>query len=293
MRKGMTLIELLVVIAIVAVLMGLLLPAVQMVREAAALLRSQNNLRQIALGLHHVASTHDGRLPGHFWSDEVFRGSTFVELLPYLEQEGLYREHIKEGARPWDWDLHLPVPTYVNPMDGSYGNWNPEELSHVVPIDPRKLSVSSYALNAQLFMYYPRMNRMTDGSAQTIWLAEHYAFNCNRTTFLYMGFTSSRWVPRQSAVFALGGRVPGRPAPGDYHPITTANPPTSTAEGGKTFQVRPRVSECDPRLPNASSSRGLQVAMGDGSVRLLAPGISPTVFWGMVTPAGGEVVAAP
>jgi hypothetical protein len=54
--------------------------------------------------------------------------------------------------------------------------------------------------------------------------------------------------------------------------------------------VRPTVKECNQRVPNASSLRGLQVAMGDGSVRILAPGTAPEVFWGMVTPSGGEVI---
>jgi hypothetical protein len=130
----------------------------------------------------------------------------------------------------------------------------------------------------------------SDGLSQTIWLAEHYAWNCNGTTFLFACGIASHWTI-QPATFAHGGSIYGRPAPGDYYPITSGNPPTSVAADGKTFQVRPTISECDPRLPNASSARGLQVAFGDGSVRILAPGIAPAVFWGAVTPHGGEVIA--
>src|SRR5262245_34280969 len=51
-----------------------------------------------------------------------------------------------------------------------------------------------------------------------------------------------------------------------------------------------RIKDCDPRLPNASSTHGLQIGVADGSVRPLAPATSPIVIWGMVTPSGGEVI---
>src|SRR5262245_39097493 len=91
-RTAFTLIELLVVIAIIAVLVGLLLPAVQKVREAAARLQCANNLKQMGLGLHNYESTHR-RFPT---SGEGASGigiaffdlhSTYTYLLPYIEQE--------------------------------------------------------------------------------------------------------------------------------------------------------------------------------------------------------------
>src|SRR5262245_20398437 len=95
-RGGFTLIELLVVIAIIAVLIGLLLPAVQKVREAAARAKSQNNLKQIALAVHNFNDAYQGKLPA---LTDVGTGaptgmglqSIFFNILPYIEQDPVYR----------------------------------------------------------------------------------------------------------------------------------------------------------------------------------------------------------
>jgi prepilin-type N-terminal cleavage/methylation domain-containing protein/prepilin-type processing-associated H-X9-DG protein len=131
-RRAFTLIELLVVIAIIAVLIGLLLPAVQKVREAAARVKCQNNLKQLALALHNYDSGN-GSLPPAFRGDGVpipyfSSWSVLAELNPYLEQTNIYnrmdlKQQTYETTSPFNitaanqFAVQQVVPLFLCPSD--------------------------------------------------------------------------------------------------------------------------------------------------------------------------------
>jgi type II secretory pathway pseudopilin PulG len=281
-RQAATLVELLVVIGIVAVLLGLLLPAIQKVRETAARMSCANNLKQIGLALHNFAGDHDGCLPvinGAVGSANQGR-SVQEALMPYVEQGNAYRDYFLHpgGTLPM-------IKVFICPAD-------PTVAGSVV-----YNTITSYAANAQVFWGNPSLNRTyADGTSNTISFAEHYAHlynpkNAPQDTVFDISeiSTFSLFGGPHRPTFADGGPILKNQNCGDFYPVTTGSPPTSTASffPNLTFQVAPRGGTS--LLAQTSHQSGMVVALGDGSVRTLSGGISPTTYWSAVTPASGEI----
>ncbi len=277
-RTAFSLLELLVVIAIIALLIGLLLPAVQKVRTAALASQCQNNHKQVALSVHSFADHHSGLLPTVDGTAARGEFSLYISLLPFLEHGNYYAE-VKAGLRPNSNDYVMkPLLCPADPTIGS-DNGNGK---------------SSVAANAVVFIGRPSMNTtFRDGTTNTIIFTEHYAFQCNGAQFDWLYGLDPITMPNP----VLGGLSTLRRATfsdaWDVRPVVSGSPPVARPSvPGAKFQVRPPISECNPSIPQSPHPGRLIVAMGDGSVRSVSPAISEATFWAAVTPAGGETLGA-
>jgi prepilin-type N-terminal cleavage/methylation domain-containing protein len=205
-RRGFTLIELLVVIAIIAILIGLLLPAVQKVREAAARMSSSNNLKQLGLALHNYESANS-RLPGMAAASGAngnsFGWSVHAQLLPYIEQENLgrlidFNQPLFVGVFPTpSFQLNpavqpvaaQPVKTFLCPADGqnplittNSGGATHAATNYVVCLGdgqggPGGGTPNGYDTRFQtngMFHYGPgyRITEISDGTSNTLFMSQ-------------------------------------------------------------------------------------------------------------------------
>ncbi len=238
-----------------------------------------NKMKQIALATHNYASANETRLPVMY--DKFPVGPLFISIMPHLEQNDFYAAFQATG------NVNVVIPAYVSPADPT--------------MNPPTHGVTSYAANAVVFMrshLENALNNFPDGLSNTIWFAEHYAHRCGDPTagaVTSFGW-SHAWNPETFVNPVLNiTEITHRPTfadTGDVTPVTRGDPPVTAASvTGRTFQARPAVRDCNPTMPQAPHN-SLLVALGDGSVRLVSPGVSEATFWAAVTPAGGETLGA-
>jgi hypothetical protein len=160
---------------------------------------------------------------------------------------------------------------------------------------------SSYLLNDEVFKRNGSIQSISDGSSNTMLIAEGYAscysynYGWNSTSTEYDYSSTSRYsyynaYYDSSSVSSYSYTYPGYTY--KYNYSYGSGVPKFNLVAGKTFQVRPAVGKCDGTIPQALSSGAIQVLLGDGSVRGVAAGVSPTTWSAAITPAGGEVLGS-
>jgi prepilin-type N-terminal cleavage/methylation domain-containing protein/prepilin-type processing-associated H-X9-DG protein len=288
---GFTLIELLVVIAIIAILIGLLLPAVQKVREAAARMRCQNNLKQIGVGLHNYQSTFNKLppmsrcgSPNNDCADPFEKGNLWIYLLPYIEQENVYKlspppgpsprsPSIDNGATAMNSLASKIIKTYLCPSDPN---------NEPAPTWTNGWVVSNYVANHDAFhnpndggwmgnWHVPNSYQASidatykDGTSNTLGVTEAYA-RCASTGTLWAHETVT---PDWHAMF------------NDWNARGVAS----------KFQVQPTLQQCSPYLPQSIHSSGINVLLMDGSVRNVTASVNVTAWAAALTPNGQETLS--
>ena len=282
-RRGFTLIELLVVIAIIAVHIGLLLPAVQKVREAAARMRCGNNMKQISLAVHNHNDTYL-MLPALTSSMNApqfgnYEGCILLTLLPFIEQDTLFKAAMTNRASTWEASAGpnlvraTPVKTYQCPSDPTIIN------GFTARTELPSWAGTSYSANLQLFgsvraggiSDVPQYTLATipDGTSNTIAFGEQLA---------------------TSEGSGGGGNLWAYPAI-DFQwqwPPVIANTRTHGAAAFNVPQINATRATADKRFASSGHSSTITCCLADGSVRGVGTSITQATWQTALTPADGN-----
>jgi prepilin-type N-terminal cleavage/methylation domain-containing protein len=312
-----TLIELLVVIAIIAILIGLLVPAVQKVREAASRTQCQNNLKQIGLAVHNYHDTYKRVPPVEGLSQAYMtanpgsnaygkyaapagNGTVFYYLLPFVEQTPLF--NLSKGDSMLGYvDANNPgpicgvvVPVYLCPSDPSVVNANTYGGCGVMQSDSIQRNgcgSSNYAANVMVFE--PRGPKaiqaaMADGSSNTVIFAERFR-NCSPDPANGGGCTLPGWAWN---TLRNGGDPWSSPTFGAHQDgIWQMN--ADGAEffyGNVAFQAGPSPQQCNWYVTQGGHAGTMQVCLGDGSIRGVSSAVSVQTWTWACTPNDGNAL---
>jgi len=292
-RSAFTLIELLVVIAIIAILIGLLVPAVQKVREAAARTQTINNIKQCCTATHNFAGTYTQRMPANGWFGTRY-SSVFGHLLPYVEQQNVYNlvVLVANGSNVAG---TITNGTNAGATNAAVGYVSAVIPSYQCPSDPT--AAAATGTSTQIAGY----GTTSIASNAALFNANAAGFGTNNPPFAVGTTTNVPAPPRLPATFAsqgtsntvmFGTRYASCGSTDTIWSGTTIGSP-SASTGVSWFywtsgiQQTPVVSgtvavgnnlPCVNTAVQTYSAAGAQVGMGDASVRSVSSGVSNTTW---------------